>query len=146
MEHDAFRRELLDSVWTMERVMRKHMVPICQRHGITIQQLHVLMNLSKEPGVTAGELSDRSGILRTNFTALCRKMEEAGLIERRRSERDRRSLELQITDEGRALLTDIEDDARQEFEPVLAEEPPETFEAISTGLCELNRLAGKLTR
>lgn len=144
MDGDAFRRELFDAAWGMQRALRETMAPICQAHGVTVQQLYVMTNLARTPGATASELSERSGILRTNFTALSRKLEEAGLVERRRSEEDKRSLELYLTEEGRGLLRAVEEDARQRFDPVIEEEPAETLETISEGLGALGGLVGKL--
>lgn len=130
----------------MQKTLHEVMAPVCQRHGVTMQQLHVLMELSRMPGVQAGQLSDRAGILRTNFPSMCRRLEERGLIERRRNDQDKRSLQLRVTDEGRALLAAIEDDARRRYDAAFALEPAETFETISAGLAALNAFMQKLGR
>lgn len=146
MDLEAFKRELFNTAWSMQRTLHEVMAPLCQRHGLTIQQLHVLMELSRTPGVKAGQLSDSAGILRTNFASMCRKLEERGLIERRRSEQDKRSLELRVTDKGKALLAAVDEDVRRRYDTAFQAEPQETFETITAGLDALNGFVRKLGR
>ena len=103
--------------------------------------LHVTRSLQ-----TAGQLSDRAGILRTNFSAVCHKLEERGLVERRRSARDKRAFELRITDEGRALLKSIDGEVKGLYGPVFEAEPPETFATILTGFRALRDFSERLGR
>ena len=77
---------------------------------------------------------------------MCHKLEERGLVERRRSDRDRRAFELRATDEGRELLARIDADIRRCYGPAFENEPPETFDAILVGFRALNSFAAKLER
>ncbi len=108
MDIAAFKRELFAITYDLQKILHDTMTPICQEHGLTLQQMHVLVELMRTPGLTAGQLSDRAGILRTNFSPVCRKLENRGLVERQRSQTDRRSLRLHVTDEGRALLASVD--------------------------------------
>lgn len=144
MDFTEFQREIFLCSRDMQRILHEVLSPICHRRDLTPQQMHVLLELSREPGQTAGQLSDRAGILRTNFSPVCRKLESRGLIERRRSERDGRAYELQATAAGYALLKDIEQDVRQRFGSALEDEPPETFDAIIKGLQAVRGLSAKL--
>ena len=89
MDIAAFKRELFAITYDLQKILHDTMTPICQEHGLTLQQMHVLVELMRTPGLTAGQLSDRAGILRTNFSPVCRKLENRGLIERQRSQTDR---------------------------------------------------------
>ena len=146
MDIAAFKRELFAITYDLQKILHDTMTPICQEHGLTLQQMHVLVELMRTPGLTAGQLSDRAGILRTNFSSVCHKLEERGLVERRRSDRDRRAFELRATDEGRELLARIDADIRRCYGPAFENEPPETFDAILAGFRALNSFAAKLER
>ena len=143
---DVFRRELVHVSRSLHGFVHEGIMPICQGHDVTPQQMYVLTELLNEPGQSAGQLSDRAGILPTNFSAVCHRLEERGLIRRNRSARDRRAFELYITDAGRALLGEIDEDVRRRYGPVFESEPPETFEAILAGFRALRGLSARLAR
>lgn len=143
---DDFKREFFVVSCDMQKIVHNVAGPVCQRHGLTLQQMHVLVELAGMPGQTPSQLSERAGILRTNFSGLCRKLEERGLVERRRNERDRRSNELRVTDEGRALLARIDEDFRASYGFAFENEPQETFDDILAGFKALNAFTAKLGR
>lgn len=146
MDIAAFKRELFAITYDLQKILHDTMTPICQEHGLTLQQMHVLVELMRTPGLTAGQLSDRAGILRTNFSPVCRKLENRGLIERQRSQTDRRSLRLHVTDEGRALLASVDGEVQRRYGRVFSAEPQETFDAILEGFQALSAFSGKLVR
>ena len=141
---DEFERELVVLAYDMKNLLRDSVAPVCQERGLTLQQLHVLIMLQQKPGVTLSDLSLRAGILRTNFSAMCRKLEEDGLVERRRNEQDRRASELFVTERGQTLLREIESTVRAQHERVFAQEPPETFATILAGFHALEDLIAKV--
>ena len=146
MDINEFKRAFFDVACDMQKLLHDLVSPACQRNGLTLQQMHVLVELVSAPGQTSTQLSERAGILRTNFSSVCHKLEERGLVERRRSDRDRRAFELRATDEGRELLARIDADIRRCYGPAFENEPPETFEAILAGFRALNSFAAKLER
>ncbi len=146
MDVEGFKRELFTMARDMQRILHDTVAPICQRQGLTLQQMHVLLELVDMPGQTSSQLSARAGILRANFSSVCRKLEEGGLVERRRSPHDRRSYELQITDEGRALLAQIDSEVKRRYGKVFEEEPQETFETVLAGFRALGEFVGKFER
>lgn len=146
MDLSTFKRELFTVTYDVQKILHETMAPVCQQYGLTLQQMHVLMELVRTPGLTAGQLSDRAGILRTNFPSVCRKLEDRGLIERQRSQTDRRSLKLRVADEGRALLADVDGEVQRRYGEAFAAEPPETFDAIIGGFRALADFSKKLGR
>lgn len=146
MDLSTFKRELFTVTYDVQKILHETMAPVCQQYGLTLQQMHVLMELVRTPGLTAGQLSDRAGILRTNFPSVCRKLEDRGLIERQRSQTDRRSLKLRVTDEGRALLADVDGEVQRRYGEAFAAESPETFDAIIGGFRALADFSKKLGR
>lgn len=146
MSPDVFRRELLHITRSLQNMVHAGVMPICQRHALTAQQMYVLTELASEPGQSAGQLSDRAGILRTNFSTVCRKLEERGLVERNRSARDKRAFELHLTEEGRALLRSIDEEVNRLYGPLFEAEPLETFEAILSGFRALRDFTDRVGR
>ena len=123
MDIAAFKRELFAITYDLQKILHDTMTPICQEHGLTLQQMHVLVELMRTPGLTAGQLSDRQ-----------------------RSQTDRRSLRLHVTDEGRALLASVDGEVQRRYGRAFSAEPQETFDAILEGFQALSAFSGKLVR
>lgn len=64
----------------------------------------VLLGKSDDEEVTAGQLAKAADLTPASVTALLDQLEREGMVERRRSEQDRRLVVVSLTDEGRALL------------------------------------------
>lgn len=143
MHADEFERDLVILAYDLKNILRERVAPVCQEHGITLQQLHVLVMLQQQPGVMLSELSLRAGILRTNFSAICRTLESYGFIERRRNDQDRRACELFITEQGGELLEAIMQTVRQKNERLFMGEAPETVATIIEGFHALESLMVK---
>ncbi len=141
---EEIRRELVQVTRSLHDLVHISVAPICQRHEVTPQQMYVLTALLDEPGQSASQLSGRVGILSTNFSAVCRKLEERSLVRRNRSERDKRVFEFYITDEGRALLGEIDQEVEFLYGSAFAKESPETLEAILVGFHALRDFSQRL--
>jgi DNA-binding MarR family transcriptional regulator len=76
--------------------------------GIDGRRLAVLAVLAAGPPLSQSEAAERLGVDRTSMVALIDGLEGQGLVERRRSERDRRRNVLGLTPDGRTLLRDAE--------------------------------------
>ena len=74
---------------------------------MTPSQLFFLRLLWLEDGLPLVALRERAQLDATSATWLADQLEKAGLIERRRDDRDRRIVRLWLTDSGRALHTDL---------------------------------------
>ena len=57
MDIAEFKRDLFAVTCDMQRMLHDTMVPVCQQHDLTLQQFHVLLELTRTPGLTAGEAS-----------------------------------------------------------------------------------------
>lgn len=71
---------------------------------LTPAQFSVLLLLERNPGRNQTEIASTLGIQRPNFVAMLDALEGRGLCLRKRSENDRRSHVLMLTDKGRATL------------------------------------------
>ncbi len=72
--------------------------------GITGGQATLLWQISEKPGIGLGELAELEGIATPTASGLVDRLERAKLIERVRSDTDRRRVGLTSTAAGRRLL------------------------------------------
>lgn len=72
-------------------------------HGVTPGQYAVLKCLWDENGQTAKQLADRLSLDGSTMTGLLDRMEQKGLIEKQPDPKDRRALQVVLTDKGRQL-------------------------------------------
>lgn len=72
--------------------------------GISLPGLLILNTILRDGEQRLGELAEQLDFTSGAVTALCDKLEAGGFAVRRRSKTDRRSVALDITDEGREML------------------------------------------
>lgn len=119
-------------------------LPACQHFGLTYQQFVVLLELSRCHELTAGELSDRACILRSNFAAVANKLRKRGLVSQKRAEEDRRYCVLVLTEQGEEFVEEIMDWLDRRYAPAIGEMPPEMVIDIIRGYDAFELLATKL--
>ncbi|MDH4139277.1 MAG: MarR family transcriptional regulator [Coriobacteriia bacterium] len=66
-----------------------------------------LWMLSENEGISQGDLAEKLGVARPTVTIMLKKMEKAGLIERRADESDQRSKRIFLTQAGRSLHANL---------------------------------------
>src|SRR3954465_11994028 len=71
--------------------------------GLSIPQFDLVSTLTEREGLTQQELAERLYVTKGNVSGLVDRLVEAGLVERRAIEGDRRSHALHLTARGRAL-------------------------------------------
>lgn len=83
------------------------------RHGVRVGQNLVLEQLWQNDGLTPGEIAQRLGVSTPTVVKMASRMEIAGLLQRRRDDRDARLVRLYLTDRGRSLRTPLERERRR---------------------------------
>lgn len=78
--------------------------PMLDAMGITYPQYLVLSVLGEEDGRTIGAIAARLSLESSTVTPPVKRMEQAGLVIRQRSQVDERQVQVHLTDAGRALL------------------------------------------
>ena len=68
----------------------------------------ILDVLWQEDGLSAREIGQRSGLAGSTLTSMLDRMEAAGLVERRRSTEDRRSIRVCLTERAQGLQAEYE--------------------------------------
>ena len=87
---------------------RRHLAEI----GLTYTQFLVLLVLWEFEKVSVGQLSKRLGLDSGTLTPLLKRLEQRGLVTRRRDEDDERIVKIGLSDEGRELQGPV-DEARK---------------------------------
>ncbi|PWC33036.1 MarR family transcriptional regulator [Azospirillum sp. TSO35-2] len=78
--------------------------PMLDAMGITYPQYLILSVLGEEDGATIGAIAERLALESSTVTPPVKRLEQAALVERRRSRIDERQVQVWLTDAGRALL------------------------------------------
>lgn len=78
--------------------------PLLDEMGITYPQYLVLNVLGEEDGRTIGAIAARLSLESSTITPLVKRMEAAGLVERRRSPDNEREVQVRLTGSGRDLF------------------------------------------
>ncbi|MET3615162.1 DNA-binding MarR family transcriptional regulator [Rhizobium aquaticum] len=86
------------------RLMRRRFEQRARPVGLTRSQWHTLLLLSKNEGVHQKALAEMQEVEPITLMRLIDKLEERGLVERRKHETDRRIWMLYITQTARSLL------------------------------------------
>ncbi|MGF6955626.1 MarR family winged helix-turn-helix transcriptional regulator [Paraburkholderia youngii] len=71
--------------------------------GLNLQQRGVLLTLARRSAKTPAALSKLAGVHPTRMTRVLDRLEDSGLIERARNGRDRRFVNVSLTQKGRAI-------------------------------------------
>lgn len=113
------------------RILDKHLEP----QGVTAQQFKVLVMTARFCAETPADLCRMLSLDSGSMTRMLDRLEQKGLLERKRSESDRRQVRLVLTQTGRAvsdLLPQIGAQAMNEMVGVLEDSELVTLEKILT--------------
>lgn len=95
--------QLCFPVYAASRLITREYQPFLDKLGITYPQYLVLMILWEEDGMAVNDIAKKL-ILNTNtITPLLKRMEQQGIIRRKRSRQDERKVIVQLTEKGREM-------------------------------------------
>lgn len=96
--------------WVLRRIstfIKQKGREILHDFPITTPQFIALQWLKEEGDMTIGALSEKMYLANSTTTDLVDRMEKAGLVQRVRSEADRRVIEIRLLDRGRELIDEV---------------------------------------
>jgi DNA-binding MarR family transcriptional regulator len=120
----------------LNRRLRKELGPL----GITGGQASLLWAIRSKPGIGVRELAAAEGVSAPAMTAYVDRLEAAGLVARRRSERDRRRVELALTEAGARVLRSARGRRTAWLADRLRRLEPEELAAVEAAIPALQRL------
>jgi DNA-binding MarR family transcriptional regulator len=97
--------QLCFSLYAASMAITRMYKPMLDAMGITYPQYLVLNALNEEDGMTIGAIADRLALESSTVTPPVKRLELAGLVERRRSKIDERQVHVWLTEAGLALLS-----------------------------------------
>ncbi len=113
------------------------------RTGITNAQLYLLRRIRSKGGrATIGELARLSGVQQSTVSIVVGRLEKAGLVRRRRSPRDGRQVQVQLTREGSAVLARAPSPPTERLIQALSALTPANRRGLDAGLQALERALG----
>ncbi|KQT33613.1 transcriptional regulator [Sphingomonas sp. Leaf412] len=89
------------------RLLRRRFDARARAIGVTRPQWRALTALSRAEGINQGALAERLEVEPITLCRMVDRLEEAGLVERRRDPGDRRVWRIFLTDRSRPLLDDL---------------------------------------
>ena len=117
---------------------------VAGRFGLTGPQLAVVKMLEPVGKLSLSALSAKIRARNSTVTGIIDRMEREGLVERRRSENDRRVIHIVLTKKGRELAREIDVEPVQIFRRVLSELGTRDATDLRRILTRLARRVGEL--
>ncbi|TCM39779.1 DNA-binding MarR family transcriptional regulator [Novosphingobium sp. ST904] len=103
---DPFEDFLCFSVYSTGLAFNRIYKPLLDRLGLTYLQYLAILGLARKDGQTVSELGEKLFLESNTLTPLLKRLEAAGLVERRRSTEDERVVRITLTDKGRATAAE----------------------------------------
>jgi DNA-binding MarR family transcriptional regulator len=119
---------------------------IAQRFDLTATDLKALGFLDRLGASTAGELAQHTGLATASVTSLIDRLERRGFVHRRRDQKDRRKVFVEIDREATAPIARLFEKFGKYFEPLYGGFDMEALEIILTFLRRAQDCAHELTK
>jgi len=135
-------------IWSYTRKINENMNqifnPICEQYGLTILQLRILMEIYKHVSHTVGSLAESICVAGTNISAMCKKLEQMGLLKRVRDQEDERVVRLVLTAKGNQVVWETDQLLNERISQNMDDDLSGTFDDIFKGLKKLNDLLQRI--
>lgn len=95
--------QLCFALYAASRALTRAYAPLLEPLGITYPQYLVMLALWEEGGSTVKQLGERLALDSGTLTPLLKRLEQQGLVTRRRSRDDERVLHVDLTAAGKSL-------------------------------------------
>jgi MarR family transcriptional regulator, organic hydroperoxide resistance regulator len=138
--------EFLDLHGKTSKALRAVTETAMRRHGLHAGQDLLLALLWERDGRTPGEIAAALHVTTPTVVKAATRMSDAGLLTRRRDDRDNRLVGLWLTDAGRALQLPIEAERQLIEETVTADLTEAELEQLMSALTRIQRSASGLLR
>jgi DNA-binding MarR family transcriptional regulator len=103
------KNQLCFPLYAAARKITSAYTPLLKPLGLTYTQYLVFLVLWEQDGISMGQLGHRLRLDSGTLTPVVKKMEKSGHLLRRRSSQDERSVDLFLTNEGKAMKEKVRD-------------------------------------
>ena len=104
------------SVYSANLAFGRAYRPILDKLGLTYTQYVTLVALGEEDNQRVGDLGDKLFLESNTLTPILKKLEQLGLVDRRRDPADERQVRVNVTPAGRKLQQQVEGSASKLIE------------------------------
>jgi DNA-binding MarR family transcriptional regulator len=145
-DQDGQHEALVDALLSASRVM----VGLAARSvadlgfDVTLPQYRALVVLASRGPQRIVDISAELGVTSSTGTRMCERLVRKGLIQRERSDVDRREVRLTLTDDGEYLVQEVTRRRRRELSRIVDTVPEVSYEPLTAALRSLADTAGEL--
>jgi len=118
--------------------MRRLIVPMVEAEGLTPLQSMVLACVS-QGDISVRELSQATNMGQANASTLCKRLEQAGFLTRKRSTEDERMVLLALTEQGEAAMERLRKRSKQGMTEIMRVYP-HALEDMARGLMAVQQI------
>ena len=133
MTIDTFPFEIAETAHAIRRAFDRRAAHL----GVTRAQWRVLAWLARQPGLRQVELADHLDVEPITLCRIIDRLQEAGLVERRRDPEDRRAWRLHLTDTAGPLVDHLRGLAATMSSEAFAGLAPETIDTVRAALARV---------
>ncbi|MDF2891524.1 MAG: hypothetical protein K0R80_1891 [Clostridia bacterium] len=142
--------EFKNIVWHYTRKIEESMngifSPVIENFGLTMMQTRILMELYHDESHTIGSLANSTCAAGANISAMCKKLEAQGFLERVRNRQDERVVRVALTSLGKETVSEIDRLFNNKISQHLTGEIEETFDEIILGLQKLDDVLKRMNK
>lgn len=113
---------------------------------VTAMQHRVLVLLASKGEQSVSQLAEELGVNASNASRVCDRLQRLGLVARRRSTTDARSVKVALTDQGLDVVSAVDERRRLEIMELLGSLTPESGEHVVEALRAFNEAAHETAR
>ncbi|HEY3712955.1 MAG TPA: MarR family transcriptional regulator [Jatrophihabitantaceae bacterium] len=135
---------LTDIVTRLRRVLRASIRSDYPWEKLPMAQIEILQRLHAEPGLRVNDLAERHRLANNTVSVLIQQLVVAGLVTRAPDPADRRAVRLDLTDQGRRMLSEWRRAHERRFEAALDRLAVADRTALLAALPALSRLVDEL--
>lgn len=121
-------------------LFRQSMSKVFENSGITAPQSMVIGILSKEKTLKITELSSKLSLPNSTVSGIVDRLEKLGMVERTRSEKDRRVVHVSISPKFKDMHRNFHKQLEESIEATMNRGTPEELDKIVEGLDALKKL------
>jgi DNA-binding MarR family transcriptional regulator len=134
--------DIIDNIRRVFQVVHEQSKKAKRKTGLTGPQLWTIKTIAEASPIRVSDLAQRMYLHPATVVGILNRLEAQELIQRTRTNADRRVVKLTLTDAGNALLEKAPQVAQGLLVAGLEELPQRKLETISVGLKELVRILG----
>jgi DNA-binding MarR family transcriptional regulator len=137
MEKAQLVQQVIELQRKVNRMLRRQVPDAWMELSLTLAQFKSLFFISNEGNTNVRKLAAALSVTSANVTGIVDRLVKQGLVTRRENPEDRRMLLLQVTDKGRALITDLRERQTSRLSEILDYMGPDELSTLARGLSSL---------